>query len=516
MPSSNPQGGKQSRTENRLALVKRQREEAMLRVGTLRDQLDEAADRATTLEELASLLERDESTEVRENVIRELNEISDTLAKLPQRGINEYDEIQAVHGRAEKAEAALADRDNQIAEALHWLEDGETDKAKDALDDMERVPPLGWTQPSYNPPQQDREDGSYSRDDMQEAVEVIDSVFKYLEESGLAEESLKLYEATKPLAQVRVRLAEALLTQPEADPEVPRCGNRDRIERLVKGLRQVAGERHDRAENVSVAAQNVHYAADLIETAFLTEPDCQPTPELLGEEVAHELKCWPPYFEEVLTGRKPFEVRKIEDRWFKVGQTILLREYDGSLKQREPETDGYTGRTCLRRITYILGDGDWGIEKGTVVLGLASTQPVSESPGDSGVEIDGAVELLAERLFRFHAINTGAITRWPDTAEGTRNGWRQDARSHLEAIRHLLTQPVPGNSGGLQRYRVEATSDGHVELIADDQGGLCLVADVVRGNSGGVEEACHPDCGGGPQHQSFCPLGGHDDEALIS
>jgi hypothetical protein len=192
----------------------------------------------------------------------------------------------------------------------------------------------------------------------------------------------------------------AALTQPPADPEAeiedianalvagPRCGGREEIER-------------DGTDDPCPGC-----------------PDCQSTPELLGEEVAHELKCWPPYFEEVLTGRKPFEVRKIEDRWFKVGQTILLREYDRSLKQRDPETDDrYTGRSCLRRITYILGDGDWGIEKGTVVLGLASTQPVSESPGNSGEDLEnyercGLADEVIERLEAREAEAAKKLEEW--------------------------------------------------------------------------------------------------------
>jgi len=112
----------------------------------------------------------------------------------------------------------------------------------------------------------------------------------------------------------------------------------------------------------------------------------------------HELKCWPPYFEHVLTWRKPFEVRSIADRCFHEGDSLLLREYDGSLKAREPDTLGYTGRACERRISYVLGDGDWGIREGVVVLGLTQQQPESDSGGEGWqrfVSRDGEQEVEA-------------------------------------------------------------------------------------------------------------------------
>jgi len=60
----------------------------------------------------------------------------------------------------------------------------------------------------------------------------------------------------------------------------------------------------------------------------------------------HELKIWPEYYNAILDGRKRFELRK-EDRNFKVGDTLLLKEYD-------PLWEKYTERECLVSITYIL------------------------------------------------------------------------------------------------------------------------------------------------------------------
>lgn len=74
----------------------------------------------------------------------------------------------------------------------------------------------------------------------------------------------------------------------------------------------------------------------------------------------HELKVWPEYFEKIQNGEKPFEVRK-DDREFKVGDDLFLREFDN-------EKQEYTGRYTYRDITYILKGGQFGIEEGFVVM----------------------------------------------------------------------------------------------------------------------------------------------------
>ena len=48
------------------------------------------------------------------------------------------------------------------------------------------------------------------------------------------------------------------------------------------------------------------------------------------EKHDHELKILRGYYESVLDGVKPFEIRSIQDRTFKVGDIVLLKEYIGS------------------------------------------------------------------------------------------------------------------------------------------------------------------------------------------
>lgn len=76
----------------------------------------------------------------------------------------------------------------------------------------------------------------------------------------------------------------------------------------------------------------------------------------------HELKIWPEHFDAVAKDKKKFEVRK-NDRDFKVGDTLILWEWN-------PESKSYTGWKISRKITYILEGGQFGIEKGFVVMSI--------------------------------------------------------------------------------------------------------------------------------------------------
>ena len=61
---------------------------------------------------------------------------------------------------------------------------------------------------------------------------------------------------------------------------------------------------------------------------------------------AHKMKCWPQFFEDIISGKKTFEVRD-DDRGYQEGDVLHLREY-------EPEDEaGYTGRERLYVVTYM-------------------------------------------------------------------------------------------------------------------------------------------------------------------
>ena len=79
----------------------------------------------------------------------------------------------------------------------------------------------------------------------------------------------------------------------------------------------------------------------------------------------HKLKILPMYFNAVLDGSKPFEVRKEDDRTYTVGDELLLKEYLTEGYYEETDKAEYTGRFCHRKITYKLKLPD-----GWCVLGL--------------------------------------------------------------------------------------------------------------------------------------------------
>lgn len=72
----------------------------------------------------------------------------------------------------------------------------------------------------------------------------------------------------------------------------------------------------------------------------------------------HELKILPEHFENIISGKKTFEVRKY-DRTYCVGDLLALNEYD----------DGYTDRSCLVYVDYILKDEEF-CKKDMVIMAI--------------------------------------------------------------------------------------------------------------------------------------------------
>lgn len=91
----------------------------------------------------------------------------------------------------------------------------------------------------------------------------------------------------------------------------------------------------------------------------------------------HELKIFPQYFNEVLSGNKKFELRK-DDRGFEVGDILILKEYrQGEADATGPELvvveeSGYTGREVKKEVSYIYKgcSNGLGLRTGFSILSL--------------------------------------------------------------------------------------------------------------------------------------------------
>lgn len=82
----------------------------------------------------------------------------------------------------------------------------------------------------------------------------------------------------------------------------------------------------------------------------------------------HVLKTDPAVFQDVLDGKKTFEIR-FNDRGYQVGDLIVLKETKFTGQQmREGSPLIYTGREMQKQISYILSG--YGLQDGWVILGI--------------------------------------------------------------------------------------------------------------------------------------------------
>jgi hypothetical protein len=94
----------------------------------------------------------------------------------------------------------------------------------------------------------------------------------------------------------------------------------------------------------------------------------------LPRRATHHLKSWPKYFQEVVGGKKPLEVR-VDDRGFEVGDVVVLCEYDSkrcsdfSGSATRARALGYTGRDVRGEIVSVLRQSDLEWAEGRTVLG---------------------------------------------------------------------------------------------------------------------------------------------------
>lgn len=91
--------------------------------------------------------------------------------------------------------------------------------------------------------------------------------------------------------------------------------------------------------------------------------------------MVHRLKISINYFEAVIAGVKPFEIRDNRDRDFQKGDSVILYEYDARAPCIEVEKgiDMYSGRSVTADITYVT---NYEQKPGFVVFGISLTSAV--------------------------------------------------------------------------------------------------------------------------------------------
>jgi hypothetical protein len=348
--------------------------------------------------------------------------------------------ISNLQNRAEKAEAALADRDRQVRELSKALA-GRRQQAILALpaglwrshlmqpeqemyrDELVDLILSAFTQPSSNPPQQDREEEytavdqrEFARSALRNLVAACEAI--YLQwPTGDKRQERGEREFKTALAFARNTLDESL-TQPEADPEIPRCGGSGKFD----------------ATDDSLAAE---HGTEVCPGC----PDCQPTPELLGEEA----------------------VKAAGDELIRymVGErgSCIPRQMSPAAKAAWEEAIREAAADAMEPVL-------------AKALAAARPQPVSESPGDSGEEWpDDKLVLLVRFKNREHEDPWRAIPgdlrphfeksgeyevlEVVDRAEAERHvNHQRELKDRAEEL--LLTQPLPGNSGGEEEGLLEA------------------------------------------------------------
>lgn len=92
---------------------------------------------------------------------------------------------------------------------------------------------------------------------------------------------------------------------------------------------------------------NLPFAGTMrIEMLDMTEDDATERSDRGRTPVTHRLKCWAQFYREIAAGRKRHDLRRADDRDFRVGDRILLCEFS-------PEEGRYSGREMLVEISYI-------------------------------------------------------------------------------------------------------------------------------------------------------------------
>lgn len=110
----------------------------------------------------------------------------------------------------------------------------------------------------------------------------------------------------------------------------------------------------------------------------------------------HTLKCLAELFDAVASGEKCFEVRR-NDRGFEIGDELRLVRTDAAGLPTQPRQE------IVKRVSYTLEGGNWGVAEDYVVLGLGRTASIDDYDDDAIAqaysERFGRPEMAIERIY---------------------------------------------------------------------------------------------------------------------
>jgi hypothetical protein len=86
---------------------------------------------------------------------------------------------------------------------------------------------------------------------------------------------------------------------------------------------------------------------------------------------SHHLKSWPEFFEMVVAGTKPYELRYDKDRHFKVGDLVYIHEWRPFVSDAPVrEADCYTGRSVCGTVLSVGRPSEYHVQEDYVVMGM--------------------------------------------------------------------------------------------------------------------------------------------------
>jgi hypothetical protein len=99
--------------------------------------------------------------------------------------------------------------------------------------------------------------------------------------------------------------------------------------------------------------------------------------------IVHDLKTVAPFYQDILSGTKPFEIRR-NDRNFHAGDRLILREWQedeiptsaapAGVSWDRAMRMGYTGRRLWVDVIYVFPGGKYGLDPDYAVLGLSKVK----------------------------------------------------------------------------------------------------------------------------------------------